>query len=152
MKNPIPENGLVYDYLFDDGGITNPSDEQKGGEEEAADESKKRQPRWKHWLADLPPFQIANDAKFSDILVPTIDNIRNAYIIEMLLRMDRPVLCVGPTGTSKTLTVADKLMRSMPKEFSPEFIVFSAKTNANQTQDLIDSKLDKRFDSLGEYA
>lgn len=106
---------------------------------------KKRQPRWKHWLADLPPFQISNDAKFSDILVPTIDNIRNAHIIEMLLRMDRPVLCVGPTGTSKTLTVADKLTRSMPKEFSPEFIVFSAKTNANQTQDLIDSKLDKRF-------
>jgi len=63
----------------------------------------------------------------------------------MLLRMDRPVLCVGATGTSKTLTVADKLTRSMPKEFSPEFIVFSAKTNANQTQDLIDSKLDKRF-------
>lgn len=58
--------------------------------------------------------------------------------------MDRPVLCVGSTGTSKTLTVGDKLMRSMPKEFSPEFIVFSAKTNANQTQDLIDSKLDKR--------
>ena len=92
----------------------------------------------------MPPYQIANDAKYSDILVPTIDNIRNAYVIEMLLRMDRPVLCVGPTGTSKTLTVADKLMRSMPKEFSPEFIVFSAKTNANQTQDLIDSKLDKR--------
>ena len=151
MKIPIPEDGLVYDYLFDDGGIVNPSDEQKGGEEETAEETKSRQPRWKHWLADLPPFQIANDAKFSDILVPTIDNIRNAYIVEMLLRMDRPVLCVGPTGTSKTLTVADKLMRSMPKEFSPEFIVFSAKTNANQTQDLIDSKLDKRFDSLGEY-
>ena len=92
----------------------------------------------------MPPYQIPNDAKYSDILVPTIDNIRNAHVIEMLLRMDRPVLCVGPTGTSKTLTVADKLIRSMPKEFSPEFIVFSAKTNANQTQDLIDSKLDKR--------
>jgi dynein heavy chain len=145
MKIPIPAEGLVYDYVFDDAGIVSPSEEQKASEEEANDESKKRQPRWKHWLADLTPYQIANDAKYSDILVPTIDNIRNAHIIEMLLRMDRPVLCVGATGTSKTLTVADKLTRSMPKEFSPEFIVFSAKTNANQTQDLIDSKLDKRF-------
>jgi dynein heavy chain len=142
----IPAEGLVYDYVFDDGGIVNPSEDQKASDEEGNDESKKRQPRWKHWLADFPPYQISHDAKFSDILVPTIDNIRNAYVIEMLLRMDRPVLCVGPTGTSKTLTVADKLMRSMPKEFSPEFIVFSAKTNANQTQDLIDSKLDKRFE------
>ncbi|CAF1149286.1 unnamed protein product [Adineta steineri] len=144
IKLAIPAAGLVYDYVFDDGGIVTPSEEQKANEEEGGDDSKKRQPRWKHWLADLPPFQISHDAKFSDILVPTIDNIRNAHVIEMLLRMDRPVLCVGPTGTSKTLTVADKLMRSMPKEFSPEFIVFSAKTNANQTQDLIDSKLDKR--------
>jgi dynein heavy chain len=54
------------------------------------------------------------------------------------------VLCVGPTGTGKTLTIADKLTTKMPKEFLPEFIVFSAKTSANQTQDLIDGKLDKR--------
>lgn len=54
------------------------------------------------------------------------------------------VLCIGPTGTGKTLTISDKLSRSMPKEYVPEFIVFSAKTSANQTQDLIDGKLDKR--------
>lgn len=51
---------------------------------------------------------------------------------------------MGPTGTGKTLTIADKLTRNMPKEYVPEFIVFSAKTSANQTQDLIDGKLDKR--------
>lgn len=55
------------------------------------------------------------------------------------------VLCIGPTGTGKTLSIADKLSRNMPKEFLSEFITFSAKTSANQTQDLIDGKLDKRF-------
>ena len=54
------------------------------------------------------------------------------------------VLCIGPTGTGKTLAIADKLSRNMPKEYTPEFISFSAKTSANQTQDLIDAKLDKR--------
>jgi hypothetical protein len=55
-------------------------------------------------------------------------------------------LCVGPTGTGKTLTIADKLGTKMPKEYIPEFMVFSAKTSANQTQDLIDGKLDKRYE------
>ena len=52
-------------------------------------------------------------------------------------------MCVGPTGTGKTLTIADKLIH-MPPKYISEFIVFSAKTSANQTQDLIDGKLDKR--------
>lgn len=55
------------------------------------------------------------------------------------------MLSVGPTGTGKTLTISDKLSRCMPKEYIPDFIVFSAKTSANQTQDLIDGKLDKRY-------
>ena len=54
------------------------------------------------------------------------------------------MLCIGPTGTGKSLAISDKLTRNMPKEFLPEFFTFSAKTSANQTQDLIDGKLDKR--------
>lgn len=54
------------------------------------------------------------------------------------------VLSVGPTGTGKSLAISDKLINGMPNQYVPEFIVFSAKTSANQTQDLIDGKLDKR--------
>ena len=54
------------------------------------------------------------------------------------------VLCVGDTGTGKTLTIADKLLKGMPKDYISNFMTFSARTSANQTQDLIDSKLDKR--------
>uniref|UniRef100_A0A803VTG4 Dynein axonemal heavy chain 1 n=1 Tax=Ficedula albicollis TaxID=59894 RepID=A0A803VTG4_FICAL len=54
------------------------------------------------------------------------------------------VLCIGPTGTGKTLTIADKLLKNLPNKFITHFLMFSARTSANQTQDLIDSKLDKR--------
>uniref|UniRef100_A0A8C3HT11 Dynein axonemal heavy chain 1 n=1 Tax=Chrysemys picta bellii TaxID=8478 RepID=A0A8C3HT11_CHRPI len=54
------------------------------------------------------------------------------------------VLCVGPTGTGKTLTISDKLLKNLPLEYITHFLTFSARTSANQTQDLIDSKLDKR--------
>ena len=54
------------------------------------------------------------------------------------------VLCVGPTGTGKTLTTTDKLLKGMSPDYLSHFITFSARTSANQTQDIIDSKLDKR--------
>lgn len=55
------------------------------------------------------------------------------------------VLCIGPTGTGKTLTMSDKLLKNMPTEYITHFLMFSARTSANQTQDYIDSKLDKRY-------
>ena len=51
---------------------------------------------------------------------------------------------MGPTGTGKTLTTSDKLLRGMSSTYLSHFIAFSAQTSANQTQDIIDSKLDKR--------
>lgn len=54
------------------------------------------------------------------------------------------MLCIGPTGTGKTLTISNKLLKNLPLEYISHFLTFSARTSANQTQDLIDSKLDKR--------
>lgn len=71
---------------------------------------------------------------FIDIEVPTIDNIRNAALIGILTMNENNVLCVGPTGTGKTLTIIAKLGKNMPKKFICDFINFSARTSANQTQ------------------
>ncbi|KAK2152282.1 hypothetical protein LSH36_335g03002 [Paralvinella palmiformis] len=136
---PFPDEGLVYDYQLDDAGISMPA-----LEEEEEEELKGKTVLWNNWMSSLPPFTISPEIKFSDIIVPTIDTVRNSHIMEMLLLNSKTVLCVGPTGTGKTLAIGDKLVRNMPKDFIPEFITFSAKTSANQTQDLIDGKLDKR--------
>lgn len=66
--------------------------------------------------------------------IPTIDMVRSAMVIDSLLTTDCNMLCVGPTGSGKTLTIASKLSRDMPKRFICDFIVFSARTSANQTQ------------------
>lgn len=55
-------------------------------------------------------------------------------MIGILLVNEDNVLCVGPTGTGKTLTVIGKLSRNMPKKFVCDYINFSARTTANQTQ------------------
>ena len=54
------------------------------------------------------------------------------------------MLCIGPTGTGKTLTTSDKLLKGMSGTYLSHFLTFSARTSANQTQDIIDAKLDKR--------
>ncbi|MGH0183081.1 UNVERIFIED_CONTAM: hypothetical protein FKN15_013335 [Acipenser sinensis] len=104
----------------------------------------KKPVRWVNWMESAPTVVITPETSYSDIIVPTQDTIRMSYMMDMLLRNKKPVLCIGPTGTGKTLTVSDKLLKNMPQEYVTHFLMFSARTSANQTQDFIDSKLDKR--------
>uniref|UniRef100_A0A8C5QQJ6 Dynein axonemal heavy chain 1 n=1 Tax=Leptobrachium leishanense TaxID=445787 RepID=A0A8C5QQJ6_9ANUR len=132
----FPEEGLVYDYMLDDAGISSKSDEEE--------EDVLQKVHWVNWMESSPPFSIAPDTSYADIIVPTLDTVRMSHLLGMLLTNKKPVLCVGPTGTGKTLTVSDKLLKNLPQEYISHFLMFSARTSANQTQDLIDSKLDKR--------
>jgi dynein heavy chain, axonemal len=125
-SNPIPENGLVYDYYYDAKAV-----------------------RWVHWLdtamaSAVLSLKIDKDAKFGSIVIPTVDTIRHEWVIEKLLFKGYHVMCTGETGTAKSVTIKNKLLQKMPKNYNSIFINFSAQSTANQTQDLIDSKLDKR--------
>ena len=47
-------------------------------------------------------------------------------------------------AAGKTLNITQQLTSGLPAEMGPVFLTFSARTSANQTQDIIDSKMDKR--------
>ncbi|XP_066555780.1 dynein axonemal heavy chain 1 [Amia ocellicauda] len=132
----FPEGGLVYDYRLDDGGVSSLAEDEE--------EDRQREVRWVNWMDSSQTVVITPETSYSDIIVPTPDTVRMCYLLDMLLSNKKPVLCVGPTGTGKTMTVSDKLLRNMPPEYITHFLMFSARTSANQTQDYIDSKLDKR--------
>ncbi|GFN88549.1 dynein heavy chain 1, axonemal-like [Plakobranchus ocellatus] len=136
IETKFPEDSLVYDFKLDDAGIVM--------HPEVEEDDTERSVGWINWLHDREEYSITSEMKFADIMVPTIDTIRSTYILNMFIRNKAHLLCVGGTGTGKTLTIVDKLTRGLPEEYLPEFINFSAKTSANQTQDLIDGKLDKR--------
>ncbi|CAN0524083.1 unnamed protein product, partial [Ectocarpus sp. 8 AP-2014] len=89
-------------------------------------------------------FVIPRDATFNSIVVPTMDTVRNEYLIHSLVVHGHHVLCTGDTGTGKSVTAKKKLLFGMGPKFSSIMLNFSAQTSANQTQDTIDSKLDKR--------
>jgi len=116
-----PDSGMVHDFLFDT-----------------------KTAKWLNWMDGRPTFKIDKSAKFNDIVVPTIDTVRNEWLLEIMLRKGYHVMCTGDTGTGKSVSVKSKLFGGMPEKFSSIALNFSAQTSANQTQDLIDSKLDKR--------
>nr|XP_012230662.1 PREDICTED: dynein heavy chain 1, axonemal-like [Linepithema humile] len=131
-KIPFPKDGLVFDYRLHDG-FTDSID----GQEPIS-------PKWYKWLDGIPPIRITPETEYADIEIPTMDYVRNSVIIEYLLINETNILCVGPTGSGKTLTISAKLSRSMPKKYICDFLTFSARTTANETQDVIDTKLNRR--------
>ncbi|XP_063895398.1 dynein axonemal heavy chain 1 [Helicoverpa armigera] len=133
LKPLFPAEGRVYDYTLHDGGFTDPTED---GEPAA--------PYWYSWMAKLGKYVVDPDWQYADIEVPTMDNVRSAAILGYKIVNYNHVICVGPTGTGKTVTITAKLSRGLHRKFICEFLVFSARTSANQTQDVIDSKLERR--------
>lgn len=116
-----PTDGSMYDYFY-------------GTSEH----------HWMLWMEKLPQYTPKMDGKLGTILVPTLETVSNGFILDKLLKNGCHALCVGETGTGKTMTVTDKLTNHMDKEYKSIFITLSAQTSVNQLQDMMDAKLEKR--------
>ncbi|XP_061667239.1 dynein axonemal heavy chain 12-like [Syngnathoides biaculeatus] len=121
---PVDEKGLVYDYFYEFKG--------KG--------------KWIHWNDAIKSVSLGDKStKVQDIIVPTIDSVRYTFLMDICITYGIPLLLAGPTGTGKSVYVMEKLMNGLDKDlFLPLSINFSARTTANQTQNIIMAKLDKR--------
>lgn len=120
-KLPIPSEGSIFDYKFD--------------VEKFA---------WIRWTGTVAPYLYDPKLSFAELIVPTSDSIGYTYLLDILLRNKKHVLMTGPTGTGKTVNINGHLQSGLPDKYVPILLSFSAQTSANQTQDLIDSKCEKR--------
>ena len=102
--------------------------------------------KWMLWVDTIrkEDTKIPPTATFETITVPTLDTARYSFLFEKLLMSNKPALFVGPTGTGKTAYVQKLILSLDAKEWSSIFVNYSAQTHANQAQDIIDGKLDKR--------
>jgi dynein heavy chain len=120
VQMPFPDKLTVYEYVWDG--------------------------KWTGWMDAFPRDpNIPAGTAFHDITIQCTDSVQIAYFLQKLLGAGAPTLITGPTGTGKTIYIKDVLYGSLDKEkWTSIPVMFSAQTSANQTQDIIDSKLDKR--------
>uniref|UniRef100_A0A672TSR7 Dynein axonemal heavy chain 3 n=1 Tax=Strigops habroptila TaxID=2489341 RepID=A0A672TSR7_STRHB len=116
-NNIFPEKGSVYDFYFHKHGSGH----------------------WNMWTD-----YITKEEQVSELIIPTVETARQMFFLKTYVEHNVPLLFVGPTGTGKT-AITNNFLLQLPKEkYMPNFITFSARTSANQTQDIIMSKLDRR--------
>ena len=120
-EHKFPSGGSVYDFAYN-----------------------KENKEWNIWTDTVSPFAIVGQPGYNEIIVPTFDSIRMKYIKKLLVSNSKHVLCPGPTGTGKTVNIAELLNQEMSEDFQCIPISFSAQTSANQTQDALDEKFEKR--------
>ncbi|KAK0131808.1 Dynein heavy chain 6, axonemal [Merluccius polli] len=101
--------------------------------------------RLEPWEEILPSFRYHKEVPFFDMLVPTADTVRYGYLMERLLSVRRSVLFTGLTGVGKSV-VARGLLNGIQEDagYLPVYINFSAQTSSARTQEIIESKLEKK--------
>ncbi|XP_066284547.1 dynein axonemal heavy chain 3-like isoform X3 [Branchiostoma lanceolatum] len=108
---------------------------------------------WYKWQSLVQPVDIAEKAQLDDlsirimaseIIVPTVETERQRFFLSWFVTREVPLLFVGPTGTGKSAITNSFLMGLSKDHYMINIVNFSAQTSANQTQDIIFSKLDRR--------
>lgn len=117
IESMFPHANTVYDYY-----INSQKNEWTGWEEKVNANA------WKP----------AANEPYHKMLVPTVDSARNRYLISYLLKFKINTLCVGTTGTGKTVIV-NGVLQDFDENYSSCNIVFSGLTTSQKTQEMIES-------------
>lgn len=120
----LPKVGNVFDYRF--------IKEGKG--------------KWKLWSDEigLAPV-LPRDIPVNQIIITTKETVRICALLDLLVCHNKPVLLVGPTATGKTIYANDFLAKKIDQTaYTSICMNFSVETTANQVQEIIMSRLDKR--------
>ncbi|XP_072767433.1 LOW QUALITY PROTEIN: dynein axonemal heavy chain 10-like [Anoplolepis gracilipes] len=99
---------------------------------------------WMAWKWLVPTYFHDGQKTFSDILVQTIDTLRTTWFINLMSHLQRPVLLVGETGTSKTAIIHEFLRNLHPEKYEQLLINFSSRTSSMDLQKNIESAVEKR--------
>ena len=101
------------------------------------------------WENKVPTMRATPTASFFDLIVPTVDTVRNGFICNMLMNAKRNVMITGGTGSGKTI-LANSMLTGLPDTHHQLVVNFSAATTSGAVQEIIEGPMEKRSkDKLG---
>ncbi|XP_039416979.1 dynein heavy chain 10, axonemal isoform X2 [Corvus cornix cornix] len=102
------------------------------------------QKKWVPWMQLVPEYIHNPEVKFLDILVPTVDTTRTAWLLEQMVKVKRPVVLVGESGTSKTATTQN-FLSNLDKDLNLVLVInFSSRTTSLDIQRNLETNVEKR--------
>ncbi|XP_036382121.1 dynein heavy chain 10, axonemal [Megalops cyprinoides] len=103
-----------------------------------------QQKKWVPWSALVPTYIHNTEVEFIDILVPTVDTTRASWLLEQMVKIKRPVVLVGESGTSKTATTQNFLKNLNTDTTMMLTINFSSRTTSMDLQRNLEANVEKR--------
>ncbi|NXA03996.1 DYH10 protein, partial [Sapayoa aenigma] len=102
------------------------------------------QKKWVPWMKLVPEYIHKPEVKFLDILVPTVDTTRTSWLLEQMVKVKRPVVLVGESGTSKTATTQN-FLSNLDKDLNMVLVInFSSRTTSMDIQRNLETNVEKR--------
>ncbi|KAM4891097.1 dynein axonemal heavy chain 10 [Sylvia borin] len=102
------------------------------------------QKKWVPWMQLVPEYIHDPEVKFLDILVPTVDTTRTAWLLQQMVKVKRPVVLVGESGTSKTATTQN-FLNNLDKDLNLVLVInFSSRTTSLDIQRNLETNVEKR--------
>eukprot|EP00899_Mesostigma_viride_P018540 jgi/Mesvir1/26688/Mv20468-RA.1 len=99
---------------------------------------------WRPWSSLVSEYAPPADGKFAKILVPTVDTVRSAWLLDTLVHRGYPVLFVGESGTAKTVTIQNYLEKLPGETNLVRNMNFSNRTASIDVQRAIEDGVEKR--------
>ena len=121
IEGQFPSKDTVYEYFVD---------------------PKKKS--WSHWEDKISnQWRPLPDTPFYKTVVPTVDTVRNSFVLSTLAKSHHHILFVGEIGTGKTILV-QSLIATLDEKWTSLTINFSSQTTSNRVQEIVESRIEKR--------
>ena len=96
------------------------------------------------WDEKVPEYVAPANKKFAAILVPTVDTIRYAWLLNQIMMLKKPAMFCGDSGTAKTVTVQSCFRSLDIDRYQVLNINFSSRTTSMDFQKIIEENIDKK--------